>query len=274
MNNKSHPTLYVQWAIPLLCLALTSGCGVMANGRGWGQDATLAPGWDRLGQAAWDALAAPATWAPLAGAVALQSDRADKDIQRWAAKNTPVYGTQRNADKMSDNLMTAAGALWALSGAAAPSGNDFGEWTLNKTRAFSVEVSAGIVTRGLVGIGKGNTHRPRPNDANKESLPSAHATGTTFYTSLASRHVDTYGWPAGAVTASRIALGTLTTATAWARVEANQHYPSDVLAGIALGHFMGAFITNAFIGADNPRQVMPILEGSRDGVMVGIAFDF
>ncbi len=260
--------------LAMVALGSICGCGVMANGRGWGQDATLAPGWERVGQAARDALLAPATWAPLAGAVALQIDRADKDIQRWAAKNTPVYGTQRNADQMSDNLLTAAGALWALSGVAAPSGEEFGEWTLNKTRAFSIEVGAGIVTRGLVGISKGNTHRPRPNDANKESLPSAHATGTTFYASLGSRHVDTYGWPAGAVTASHIALGALTTATAWARVEANQHYPSDVLAGIALGHFMGAFVTNAFIGADNPRQVTPILEGNRDGVLVGVRFGY
>ena len=42
--------------------------------------------------------------------------------------------------------------------------------------------------------------------------------------------------------------GTRCGATAWARVEANQHYPSDVLVGLGLGHFMGSFFTHAFLG--------------------------
>jgi hypothetical protein len=62
--------------------------------------------------------------------------------------------------------------------------------------------------------------------------------------------MDTYGWSPAAVTAGRISLGTITAATAWARVEAYQHYPSDVLAGIAIGHFFGAFVTDAFVGAE------------------------
>ncbi|MEJ2698889.1 MAG: phosphatase PAP2 family protein [Desulfuromonadales bacterium] len=53
-------------------------------------------------------------------------------------------------------------------------------------------------------------------------------------------------------TVSRVGLGTLTAATAWARVEAKKHYPSDVLAGIAIGHFFGAFISDAFLGPKSP----------------------
>jgi len=36
--------------------------------------------------------------------------------------------------------------------------------------------------------------------------------------------------------------------TSWARVEAGMHYPSDVLAGAALGHFIAAVVNDAFLG--------------------------
>lgn len=35
-----------------------------------------------------------------------------------------------------------------------------------------------------------------------------------------------------------IGFGMITAGTAWARVEGGVHYPSDVLAGMALGHFV------------------------------------
>jgi membrane-associated phospholipid phosphatase len=89
---------------------------------------------------------------------------------------------------------------------------------------------------------------------------------------MASRNVSTLGWSDNAVSASRFGLGTLTAATAWARVEANQHYPSDVLAGIALGHFFGAFITDAFLGVSDPNRLVVTFEPSRAGYTVVARF--
>jgi len=40
----------------------------------------------------------------------------------------------------------------------------------------------------------------------------------------------------------------LATGVGVARVEAGAHYPADVLAGAAIGHFLSAFIYDAFIG--------------------------
>jgi hypothetical protein len=39
-------------------------------------------------------------------------------------------------------------------------------------------------------------------------------------------------------------------ATAWARIEAGAHYPTDVLAGAALGNFVSLFVHDAFLGGD------------------------
>jgi hypothetical protein len=47
----------------------------------------------------------------------------------------------------------------------------------------------------------------------------------------------------------------LASGVGWARVEAEKHYPSDVLAGAALGHFMTAFIHDAFMNLPEDRDV-------------------
>ena len=95
----------------LVCViaAMVSGCGTMANGRGWGQDATLSPGWTRVGRAAMNAAASPATWGPVVGALALQINDADGKVQEWAVKNTPVFGSTEHAEKMSNDLLDTAG---------------------------------------------------------------------------------------------------------------------------------------------------------------------
>lgn len=253
---------------------MLSGCGTMANSRGWGQDATLAPGWERLGRAALNAARAPETWAPAAGALAFQIGHADPNVASWASKNTPVYGSQENAESTSNRLLHAAGGLWVASGLAAPSGDTFEEWAVNKVQGFAVEGGTGIVTRGVVGYLKNATDRTRPNGVARGSFPSAHATGTALYCTQTSKNLDAFGWFDGTLTAARISLGAITAATAWARVEANQHYPSDVLGGIAIGHFLGAFLTDAFLGLDNPRQVMLLFEPSREGAVAMVRFGF
>lgn len=258
-----------------LCLfCLLCCCSTLANGSGWGQDASLAPGWERIGRAAKSAALATETWVPAAGALALQIGHADRNVQEWAAKHTPVFGSQRNADQMSDNLARASGALWLASGLATPSGDETEEWFPNKARGFGIQMGAGVLLRSTVGILKDTTGRTRPNGQGKSSFPSYHASSTALFTTMASKNVETLGWSGNAVAITRFGLGTLTAATAWARIEANQHYPSDVLAGIALGHFFGAFFTDAFLGIDDPDRVLVLFEPPRGGYAMIVRFGF
>jgi predicted small secreted protein len=257
----------------ILCASILSACGTMANGRGWGQDATLAPGWGRVGQSAWNAAAAPATWAPAAGAAALQVGHADRKVVVWAARENPVFGSRRNASRMSDDLLETSGVIWVVSGIAAPSGDAFGQWSVNKAQGLGVQTGAGILMRETVGFMKQNINRSRPGGGNG-SLPSAHASGAAAYSTLAYRNIETLDLPPAADTASQISLCALTAATSWARVEANFHYPSDVLAGIAIGHFFGAFFTDAFLGLDNPRNAVVLIEPSREGAIAMLRFNY
>lgn len=261
-----------------LCLfGLLCGCCTLANGRAWGEDASATPGWERIWRAAKNAALANETWVPAAGALVFQMGHADENLQAWAAKHTPVFGSQRNADRASDKLKHASGALWLASGLATPSGDDGGgdeegEWLLNKARGLGIQAGTGVLLRSTVGILKDTTGRTRPNGLGKTSFPSDHASNTSVYTTMASKNIEHLGWPDNAVSVTRFGLGTITAATAWARIEANQHYPSDVLAGIALGHFFGAFFTDAFLGIDDQEQVMVLFEPSRKGYVMIVRF--
>lgn len=251
----------------------------MANGSGWGQDATLSPGWERVGRAAKNAALAHGTWAPAAAALALQIGHADQNLQEWAAKNHPVFGSQRNADQMSDHLLRASGALWLASGLATQNGddgggNEEGEWFQNKAQGIGVQMGAGILLRSTVGILKDTTKRTRPNGLGKSSFPSYHASNTSLFNTMAAKNIEHLGWSGNAVGNTRFGLSTLTAAASWARIEANQHYPSDVLAGIALGHFFGAFFTDAFLGIDNQEQALVLFEPSRNGYTMVVRFGF
>ena len=273
-----HARCNLKLSFPVLlliaCAGIVNGCGIMANGRGWGQDATLAPGWDRVKQAAWKAATAPATWAPAAGALAFQIDHADRKVEKWAARETPVFDSRENASRMSDNLLDASGVIWAISAVATPSGDTAGDWSAAKAGGLGVQTAGGILTRGTVGYLKKNMTRRRCNGNGNDSFPSAHASGAAMYATFTSRNIETLGWSSGAVTASKISLGVMTAVTAWARVEGFQHYPTDVLAGVAIGHFFGAFITDAFMGMDNPRNAMVLIEPSREGAIAMIRFNF
>ena len=79
-------------------------------------------------------------------------------------------------------------------------------------------------------------------------------------------HIDTLPWPEVSRTALQASMIGLTIGTAWARVEAKQHFPSDVLFGAALGNFFGAFMNEAFLGLDGRVTIQP----SREGVVLGL----
>ena len=100
----------------LLCLLW--GCSTPANYGGRSQEDALPFGWERIGRAAKNAALARETWVPVVGALALQIGDADKKLQSWAAQQTPVFGSQRNADRMSDGLKLTSSNLWVASALA------------------------------------------------------------------------------------------------------------------------------------------------------------
>lgn len=259
----------------LLCLScFLCGCSTPAKDRGRGQDESLPFGWERIGRAARNAALAPETWVPVAAALALQIGDADKKLQTYAAQQTPVFGSQRNADQRSDDLKLASSTLWLASALAPAPGDEEGRWLGNKAGALAVQAGAGMLLSGTVGYLKDETRRMRPNEQGATSFPSDHASRAGLYTAMTLRNVGGLGWSDSAVSATRLGLYSLTAATAWARIEANQHYPSDVLGGMALGHFFGAFFTAALLGSHNPERVQVLFAPSRERTTLMVRFSY
>ncbi len=240
--SRSRPFLFV-------LLAALCGCGTLPNGREWGQDAMAPlPTLERIGRSALHAATDPLTWAPAVGAALLQIRDSDRRVSEWALKRTPVFGSEGRAESAGAWLLTATLAEAAASTVATPGGDDLSTWCEYKLRGLEVEGVGLAVAYGIAELGKRTLRRQRPNFLDRLSFPSGHSVGAFYAATVTSKNLDSIGMPA----ALRLGLqaGAYATAlgTAWARVEAGKHFPADVLVGAAIGHFVAAFIHDAFLG--------------------------
>jgi hypothetical protein len=256
--------------VGLLAIGLLAGCGTLPNGRGWGQDATLFPGWQRIGRAARNAALAPETWAPVAAALVLQIDDWDEEISEWASDNTPLFGSQEDAEQASDYLREATGAAYLITALATPSGEDPKQWSVAKLKGIAIGAAAMTLTHETTELLKDTTDRTRPDESDDRSFPSGHASSAAGFATLGRKNLQSLSLTKRNRTLLSIGFTTLAAGTAWARVEAKRHHPSDVLVGYALGHFISAFVNDAFLGLDQAQGPQLTIKPSRNGVTVGI----
>jgi len=238
-------------AILVSFVHLLCGCSTLSNGRGWGQDATIKPGWEAVRESVVRAAKSPYTWAPLAGAALLQVGNWDSELADWASENTPVFGSKQSARDASGVLKDISAAAWLVTSFATPSGDSSGEWLAAKTKGIAVGAAASLLTGGITSAVKNWSDRTRPDGSDTDSFPSGHSSSTSAYATLASRNVQSIDMGANYRRTMEIGFGVIAAGTAWARVEGGVHYPSDVLAGMALGHFVAAFINDAFMGLND-----------------------
>jgi|ERR1019366_7477659 membrane-associated phospholipid phosphatase len=247
--NACRPSRCVLIATTL-CMA---GCATLPNGRSWGDDATIVPGWERVRASAINAASDPWVWAPLAGGAVTQVDHFDRKISNWARRDTPVFGSQAQATTWSNELRSASVAADAVTVLLTPSGEWGASWVLDKLKGYAVDLAAATTAIETTTLLKDATQRTRPNDSGTDSFPSGHAATSAVYTRLATVNLDQIDMSDGARGALDTGLQVLNFGTAWARIEGGWHYPSDTLMSIALGNFCGMFFNDAFLGLDTSR---------------------
>jgi hypothetical protein len=261
--------------IVFLLFSVSAGCGTLPDGHGWGQQATLLPGWDRIRSAAWNAASSPHVWAPVGAALLLQIDGADEAISEWAVEETPLFGSNQKATDASDALNAFSFVMLGATALATPSGDSPGEWSASKLKGTAVELSAPLLASGTTELLKSAVGRTRPNLENDRSFPSGHTSTAAANSLLAIRNTDHLLIPGWAKTTLKTGFATLPYATGWARIEGGHHYPSDVLAGAAIGNFFGAFVNDAFMGVDSPDDLHLTISQQPDGLyIVGLARRF
>lgn len=259
-------------AAGIACAAL-SGCATVGPDEpGWGRDARAAPGWARARDAAVNAARSPFTWAPVIGAIALQFGGLDNDIAEEAMDNTPIFGSMSAAHDASDVLRGASWVLYATTGSLAPAVDDAPAWQA-KLRGFGVGAAAMAGTQAFTAGLKSGTDRERPNGRDDSSFPSGHASATAVALRLTQRNLEYFDLAPNARRTLHAGFGAIGAMTGWARVEAGEHYLSDVLVGGALGNFLGMFVSDAFLGRGGNRGPKARFELSRRSVVTRLHWD-
>jgi membrane-associated phospholipid phosphatase len=247
----SWPRLFCsRWIIPLVVVLapwFLAGCGTLEDGRGWGQDALWPVDLQRVARAGRDALLSPATWVPLAGAGVFALGDLDERVSDWASEHHPLFRSRSGAADASNYLSDILYFEGVATALATPSGDTPGDWTLAKLKGGAVELGAIAATGALTDGLKDWSNRERPDGSDDKSFPSGHASHAFAFATLANRNLDSLDALDDVRPSLQIANTMLASGVAWARVEARKHYPSDVLFGAALGHFVTAFIHDAFL---------------------------
>lgn len=263
--------------ILLLIVPLLHGC---ASSRGertaWTENATLLPGWQRIGRSAADAAFDPQVWIPLLGAATFTLGDLDEEVSDWARDKTPLFGDTEDATDASDDLLFLGTAFYVGTALAADSGDNTSEWLLNKGRGllggFTILAVNNATTSGL----KSLAGRERPGgggeDGDDDSFPSRHTSHAATSAALASRNLDYTGIGDTGKAWLRVGLHGTAALTGWARIEAGRHYPSDVLAGYALGQFLGRFLNDAFLMPDRGMHLTLHPADEEGRLMLGLQF--
>lgn len=274
MASRIHGFYWHLASVAAGALLFVGGCGTLENGRGWGQDALWPIEGERVARAARDAFFHPGTLIPLAGAAIFAIDDFDERVSDWAVEHNPIFGSEDGADDASDYLRDALVAEAVVTALATPSGDTEQQWVSAKLKGGLVEGGALGVTGGLTIALKDITNRERPDREDDKSFPSGHASIASSAATLANRNLrwidSPEPWRPALATINVATVG----ATAWARVEAGKHFPSDVLVGAALGHFLSAFIHDAFLNLpeDSPVDADVFTEQDWVGVEIRIRF--
>jgi len=232
---------------------MLSGCGTFHAGHLQEQGASFVPSTAALKRAAWQAMNDTRTWAPAFGAVVFGATNWDRRMSDWAVEQQPLFGSRQAALNAGDDLrdLSAAGALVTVLTVPGDS-----------SHRLLVQTGAHFAAVGTTWTLKHSVSRRRPDGSDEQSFPSGHSTAAFADATLAQRNIAALELSPTARVGLDAGFDALAVGAAWARLESGEHYPSDVLAGAAIGRFMAAFVNDAFL-TDARIGFLPSRHGSR-----------
>jgi len=190
-----------------------------------------------------------------------------------ASEHNPIFGSQNGAEDASNYLSDILYVEGVATALATPSGDAPEAWAISKLKGGAVELGALAATGGLTDLLKETRGRERPDHSDERSFPSGHSSRAFSLATLANRNLESLDALEGVRPALEIGNAMLASGVAWARVEARKHYPSDVLAGAALGSFVTAFLHDAFMNLPDDAlnvTIFPLEQGA--GISLQLRF--
>jgi membrane-associated phospholipid phosphatase len=252
---------------------LVAGCGTLADGRRWG-DVTWWPGLEHVKECAVRAACEPTTWVPAAGAVVFAFGDLDEEVVEWAADERPLFGSAENAQDINHAFVRTLNYANYGTALVTPSGDRPVGWTIAKAQGIGIEWGIRQVVLGTTIALKEATGRTRPDAGDDLSFPSGDASRTFAQAALTARNLDAIPlspWTRGL---GKVSAYGMASTVAWARVELERHFPSDVLAGAALGNFLALFLHDVFLGPNPDSDVELSVTPAEDGALLGVSWSF
>ena len=260
MNQSGHRLRSLTASlVATVVLTMSAGCAQIKRS---------VPSMERVTDVTKVVIREPETWVPLTAAALIGIAGVDREISDWASENTPVFGSQETADNRSDDIrnLLIAGMAATSAFAPVPVVDDRNQY---RVRRFAANALGGIASASVVEFGKVTVRRDRPNDRNSESFPSGHSGGAfTAAVQIEQTLNETIEKP---WLRKSIKVGTTGAASlvAWARVEAQEHFPVDVLVSAGFSNLIAKVFYQSLVNDDDQSGVPPIaVEASRKGFMV------
>ena len=188
----------------------------------------------------------------------------DETVSDWAADRRPLFGSTDRAADVSDVLRDSLRTGMFVSSIAVPMppANDRGNARGLRHMANNLAYQTNRLGTDELKVAFG---RERPNEENNLSLPSGHT--STSFTAAASieQNFAMADLAANESMALKLGLYGLAGTTAWARLEARKHFPSDVFVGAALGNFLSRFVLGAVLAVSGEPPMT--FEGGADQIV-------
>ncbi|MHC4623358.1 MAG: phosphatase PAP2 family protein [Planctomycetota bacterium] len=263
-------------AVVSLSVILTGCAETSANGDLRWQDILPLDG-ERFGRAVHNAFWDMQTLVPAAGAVVFCTvDDFDERVSNWATKHNPVFGSEKAARDWSDNLRWA---LRAEAGTTLLIATLTDDDVASNIRRHVGEWGAWGATSAATDFLKDTVNRTRPDGSSRRSFPSGHTSEAFSLATLANRNLDyidleSVYLPNKLRRPLQLANIGLAGGVAWGRVEGRKHWPSDVLAGAALGHFLTTLIHDYFVDPPEADKFHFLIVPHKAGAMVQLGFSF
>ena len=187
----------------------------------------------------------------------------DQEVKQYFQDRKPLEHVENIGDKIGNGIFEVGVGLVLLG-----TGELINDKKLADTGAVNLEalLISGVATEVL----KLTVQRERPNGGNHNSFPSGHAVMTA---TMAASISEMYDWDL------RLAVPLyLTTAFVGAtRLEANEHFLSDVIAGITLGTLVGTSVAKYHKEKDSQGvlqniSITPVYDGNLRGGVITLKF--
>lgn len=215
------------WSFAFCCFL--NGCANMDSSDHWS---------GRILNASKTAIQSPNTWVPLTGAVLMVASNSDHEASDWAVENKPLIDHWHDAEEASNTFAGIVSVSAILSSALlSTKRSQHSRWDRLKVDAATFFITSGVTEQAKTIFG-----RDRPKNTANDSFPSGHTSQAFCAAAITAKNLKLYRMSKTKKMAINISMYTLAYGTAWARVESQNHYPSDVLAGAALGNFIGIFL--------------------------------